>query len=155
MARTNKQRDAFGGEARDGERIAVNLLMCDSHPRRWPGYAVPLTDAEAALHRSGFRTGTNQAAHDAARSSREAWIKDMSEAWRGPGSMSSSGYIDARRKPPDDPDDDPDDDDDEDRENRDRHPSLKSLADIRRPAIEAREAWVRSCGRPHPRQTRR
>jgi hypothetical protein len=122
--------------AAEGERIAVSLMMCDSHPRRWPGYAVPLSAGEAALLRPGFRLA-DAATRDSVTSARNEMIARSHSAW-----MDGK----RRREPPDDDDDD----DDLDRENRDRQsvarnqaPRLNSLADIRRPAIEAREAMIR------------
>jgi hypothetical protein len=140
-----KHRDQYAWgddpEVEDGRSVSVPLMMCDA-PRKWPGWVSPLTDAEVALldrHKSGFRTATHvgddhqrvaglEIARDDVRDARAVWLKRMSDAWR----------MDGKRKPPDDePDEDDEDDEDESRDSR-------SLADVRRPAIAARDAWVRS-----------
>jgi hypothetical protein len=132
-----KHRDAYhfdDDEVEDGREVRVPLMMCDSRPRHWPGYATPLTDAEVAdrlaFHQPGFRTAdqasksTNfvdlDAARDAARLARQEMIDRANSAWR----------TDARRKKPDDDEDDDEDEDALDRE-RNRRSDDRSTADAR------------------------
>jgi hypothetical protein len=126
----------------DGRGLSVPLLLADS-PHRVKGWAAPLTTDEIALldaHRSGFRTVSHvgddhqakagaEIARDGARSARDAWLKQISDAWR----------MDARKRKSDPDEDDPDDPDEDDTNDR-----SGSLMDIRRPAIRARASWVRS-----------
>jgi hypothetical protein len=119
-------------EIADGDSVKVPVMLCDGPPRKWKGWVSPLTDAEVKLldqHRSGYRTldqvSDRQAkagaeiARDGARSARDAWLQQMSDAWK----------LDKRKPPPDDDDDDEDEVDD---------------GNPRAIAIAARDRWVAS-----------
>jgi hypothetical protein len=146
MRRTRK-RDAYrfdSDEVEDGGTVRVPIMMCDS-PRRWPGYASPLTDAQVAdmlaLHQPGYRTASNlsnigslDAARDAARSARDAYVRDLNEAWR----------MDAkrRRKTESNEEEDPDEEEVEETDSR----RTRSAADVRTAAYDGyvkrlTEAW--------------
>jgi hypothetical protein len=106
--------------ARDGETVRVRLLMCDSIPRS--GYRL-LDDEQVAARREA----------------RSAWIKQQTDAWRGPNQKDARG--------------EPDDDDDEDADARDRRRRKASdgcdpraIADARRGATAAYRRMVTRLG---------
>jgi hypothetical protein len=128
MKNKHKPRDGYYPEhiAQDGEEIHHPLYLADGYRRDLVQSfgAVP----DLSLHQSGYRVA-DQATRDKVRVARQEMIDRARSGWR----------MDKRR-PPDDDDDDDDDEDDLRREGTDS----RSLADIRAPAIKAREAWVRS-----------
>jgi hypothetical protein len=127
----------------DQGEVRVPIMLADGPPRKWPGWVSPLTDAEVKLldqHKSGFRTADQlsdrqlkagaEIAAAGVMGARDAWIEQMSDAWK----------LDARKRKSDPDEDDPDDpDSNEDDRSRDS----RALADVRAPAIEARARWVR------------
>jgi hypothetical protein len=116
--------------ARDGEAVHCPIHLMDGRQREVAAFAIDM--ANMALHQPGFRTAdgvtsySSSEARDAARSARDAWIADMSSAWR----------TDARRKKNGNGDPDEPDEDDLDRE-QDRR--SRSAAD----AQQARDAAYR------------
>jgi hypothetical protein len=164
MAKRNKHRDAdaWGSDpvVEDGDPpIRVPMMVCDTKSTGW---ARPLTDAQVAerlavrdgrrlrdqglhgdadvdlsLHQPGFRVA-DQATRDKVRLAREEMVDRATSGWR----------LDKRRPPDDDPDDPDEDDLDRERDRRSKSSDARQggtyLDRVRRPAIEAREAWVRS-----------
>jgi hypothetical protein len=145
MKNKHKHRDGYylDPEIADGDSVKVPALLMDGRPKK--GWVSPLSDREVKLldqHRCGYRTADQLSDHQrragaeiaaaGVMGARDAWIEQMTDAWRGV----SGAKLDARRKPP------PDDDDDDDEEDE-RAGDSRSLADIRRPAIESRARWVR------------
>jgi hypothetical protein len=117
---------SFGDDpiCQDGESISVPVFMLD-------GFRADLVrhfaaDASLAGHRPGWAGPLSADQIEARRSMIARAVSD----WK----------MDKRRKPP------PDDDDDENGERSDFGASMGDISSIRRPAIEARDAYVAALG---------
>jgi hypothetical protein len=119
--------DEIDRVARDGESISIPVLMCDSLAGYRRGYVSP---AQLTGHQPGF-VALSDAQIAERRRARDAWVRNLSDAWRG----------DARRKKPPDDDDENGGDDDDETNNEDRR--SRSASDARAAATRSYDAMVR------------
>src|SRR5262245_52092319 len=75
--------------ARDGETVRTRLTMMDSVRFGPDGPRFMRSVEEAALHQPGYRdaasnSSESEEARDAARAARDAYVRDLTSAWRTP-----------------------------------------------------------------------
>jgi hypothetical protein len=146
-----------GYVAKDGETIRTPMFLQDSN-RTQLRDTFALDGADLGQFHPGYRV-LGDAQRAAVRNARDRWIADMSSAWK----------MDARKRKPPDDDEDEDNNDEDENGTGDRHPKKADdagryqaadrdarqygsdprrdgLDALRRPALEARAAWIRALG---------
>jgi hypothetical protein len=109
MTTQRRHNDDDDSILRDGERRSFPMMMRDGAPnrslsdvQRAVAMAAQQHDAsfgDAAAHRPGYRYTSNDAVYDAKRRARDAYERDMSEAWRG-NQMDADTPVGAYREDP-------------------------------------------------------